>query len=86
MPNTIGTVRCLNISDDAAFTVIAEEGTGDLETLIVWSNLADVPVRTRVMQSNWAAMLREALADNRTVQITTPTNSAIVTMVQVGES
>lgn len=86
MPTITGTVRCLNISDDVAFTALEEEDTGDRETLILWSNAADVPVRTRVVQSNWAAMLREALADNRTVQIVTPTNSALVSSVQVGES
>lgn len=84
MPIFTGTVACLSISDDVAFTAIEEQGTGDRENLILWSNGADVPVRLRVIQSNWAAMLREALADNRSVQVSTLTNSAIVSSVQVG--
>lgn len=84
MPLITGTVACLSISDDVAFTAITEQGTGERESFILWSNGVDVPVRLRVIQSNWAALLREALADNRTVQISTPTNSALVSSVQVG--
>jgi len=85
-----GTVRCLQISDDAGFTTI-EDGGGTKETFILWfvpGTGAGIPssltAYTRIMHSMWVSQLREALANNLSVTLTHPNGSAAVSAVQLG--
>ena len=84
-----GKVTCLQIADDYAFTTV--EGGGTKETFILWwfpgtggGIPADLTSYTRIMHSMWVSILREARASNLTVQITTLTGSAAVSIVQSG--
>jgi len=90
MPELTGTVRCVRVGDDLAFTTVNEQGTTNRELFILWwsgvSTPQDPPVHVRIIQSDWIALLREALASNISVTITHETNSAIVLNVQMGLS
>jgi hypothetical protein len=86
MPAITGTVRCLQISETAGFTTIEETG-GTTETFILWFGTTIPPALTsfsRVVQSMWVSVLREAHANGLTVSVTHPTGSAAVTNVQLG--
>lgn len=88
MPELTGTVRCVRVGDDLAFTTINEQGTTNRETFILWwtgiSTPLDPPVYLRIIQSDWVSLLREAKAGNIPVTITHDNNSAIVLNVQMG--
>jgi len=88
MPETTGVVRCIRVGDDFGFTTIAEQPSNTRETFILWwggvSTPADPPVHVRIVQSDWVALLRQALSDNTDVTITHTDNSAIVLNVQLG--
>lgn len=91
MPSITGNVRCLQVSDDFGFTTIEDSVTGDTETFILWfapgtgsgipSNLTAF---TRIMHSMWISQLRTAHADNLSITIIHPSNSAAVTTVRLG--
>lgn len=91
MSHITGTVRCLSISDAAAFTTIEESGTGTKEIFILWwlpgtgggipNNLTSF---TRIMHSMWVSLLREARSNALTVTIVHPSGSAEVTAVRLG--
>lgn len=88
MADITGTVTCIQVGDDFAFTTI-NDGAGDSETFILWlspgSNIPPaVNAYTRVMHSMWISMLREAKANNLTVRVASPSNSAAVSFVQLG--
>jgi hypothetical protein len=89
MPELIGTVRCVRVSDESAFTAVNEQGTNTSETFILWwdgvSTPANPPARTRIAQSNWIALLRQAKASSILVTITHDNNSAVVLNVQLGQ-
>ena len=74
MPEVIGTVRCVRVVEDSAFTCVTEQGTTNNELFILWwdgiSTPANPPARVRIAQSNWVALLREALASSIQVKIT----------------
>jgi hypothetical protein len=85
MASSIGTVKCVQIGDDFGFTTI-EHADATRETFILWTGTTtEPPVRTRIVQSDWVALLRQALAENLTVVLNHATNSAIATSVQLGE-
>ena len=88
MPEVIGTVRCVRVVEDSAFACVTEQGTTNNELFFLWwdgvSTPANPPARVRIAQSNWVALLREALASNIQVKITHNTNSALVLNVQLG--
>ena len=86
MATTTGTVNCISVSENAAFTTIEEAG-GDTETFILWFGSTIPPTInsfTRILHSMWLSLLREAHANNLTVRITHSTGSAIVDGVQLG--
>ena len=87
MPELRGTVRCLRVGDDFGFTTIVETGTEETETFIMWwggvTTPTDPPVHVRIVQSDWVAMLRDALVNDLRVTVTHPTNSAEVLNVQL---
>ena len=90
MAETIGTVRCLSISEVAAFTTI-DETSGGSEILILWfapGTGGGIPPTltafTRVLHSMWVSQLREAHANNLTVRLIHPSGSAEITSVQLG--
>jgi hypothetical protein len=89
MPELTGTVRCIQVGDDFAFTTVNEQGTTTRETFILWwsgvSTPQDPPVYIRIIQSDWIALLREALAGNVPVTVFHGTNSAVVLNVQFGQ-
>lgn len=89
MPDITGTVTCLQIGDDYAFTTI--EGCGSRETFILWffpgtggGIPSDLNAFTRVMHSMWVSILRQARAGNLTVRVVSPNGSAAVSLVQLG--
>lgn len=89
MADKTGTVKCLQIADDFAFTTI--EGGGSSETFILWFSPgtgggipADINAFTRVMHSMWVSLLREARAGNLTVRVVSPSGSAAASLVQLG--
>lgn len=88
MPELIGAVRCVRVAEDAAFTCVNEQGTTNNTLFILWwegvSTPANPPARLRIAQSNWVSLLREGLASNTPVTITHPTNSSLVSNVQLG--
>ena len=89
MPDLTGTVRCVRVGDEAGFTAVVEQGTNNRETFILWwdgiSTPANPPARTRIAQSDWVGLFRQAMASNITVTISHATNSAIVLNVQLGQ-
>lgn len=89
MADKTGTVKCLQVADDFAFTTI-EGGTASV-TFILWffpgtggGSPADINAFTRVMHSMWISLLREARAGNLTVRVVSPSGSAAVSLVQLG--
>jgi len=88
MPETTGTVRCVRVGDDFGFTTIAEQPSNTPELFILWwsgvTTPAEPPVHQRIIQSDWVALLRQALSSNAGVTITHENNSAIVFNVQLG--
>jgi hypothetical protein len=88
MPAITGTVRCVRIGDDFAFTTVREQGTNTQETLKLWwdgvSTPANPAARTRLAQSHWVGLLRQAMASNILVTISYD-NSAVVVNVQLGQ-
>ncbi len=88
MPETIGAVRCVRVVEDSAFACLTEQGTTTNELFILWwdgqTTPANPPARVRIAQSNWVALLRQALASNIPVTITHPDNSSRVLNVQLG--
>jgi hypothetical protein len=90
MAEATGTVRCLSISEDAAFTTI-DETSGGSETFILWfapGTGGGIPPTltafTRVLHSMWVSQLREAHGNNLTVTIIHPDGSAEITTVRLG--
>lgn len=91
MPSISGSVRCLQVSEAAAFTTI-EDSTGSKETLILYfapGTGSGIPTTvnsfTRILHSMWISQLREAMASNLQVTVAFPTGSAEVTSVQLGQ-
>jgi hypothetical protein len=88
MPETIGAVRCVRVAEGSAFACIREQGATTNELFFLWwdgvTTPADPPPAARIVQSNWVAMLRQALASNIPITITHDDNSAIVLNLQLG--
>jgi hypothetical protein len=89
MPETTGTVRCVRVVDESAFTCIREQGATANELFILWWDgtltPTNPPARTRIAQSNWISLLREALASNILVTLTHNENSSLILNVQLGQ-
>lgn len=90
MAKTTGTVRCLHIANSFGFTTI-DEDTGGSETLIIWwfpGTGGGIPENltafTRILHSMWVSQLREAQANNLTVEILHPDGSAEIEAVRLG--
>ncbi|GGK76409.1 hypothetical protein [Mangrovihabitans endophyticus] len=73
-----GTVECVQIADDSGFTRIRDTTTGTAETLILWFAPVTVTEFTRVMQSMWVSLLREAMGNGLRVTAFHPDDSAFV--------
>lgn len=91
MAQIIGTVRCIHVADDLAFTTI-DPAAGLSETLILWFAPGtgggipdDLTAYTRIMHSMWVSLLREAHANDLNVTVLHPDGSAEVTAVRLGE-
>jgi hypothetical protein len=85
MAASTGTVKCVQIGDDFGFTTLQVTPTTK-ETFILWTGTTtEPPVRTRIVQSDWVALLRQALANNLKVVVSHQDGSAIATALQLGE-
>lgn len=91
MAKTTGTVRCLQIAESFGFITI-DEDTGGSETLIIWwfpGTGAGLPQNltafTRILHSMWVSQLRDAQANNLTVEILHPDGSAEIESVRLGK-
>jgi hypothetical protein len=88
MPETTGEVRCVRVGDDFGFTTIAVPPNDAREIFILCgsgvSTPADPPIHVRIVQSDWVAMLRQALANDHPVTITHAVNSGIAVNIQLG--
>jgi len=86
VPEMIGTVDCIRVGDDFGFTTIVDN-TGDREIFILWWSGLATPLEprthVRIVQSDWIAMLRQAMSDQSRVTITHGTNSSVVLNVQL---
>jgi hypothetical protein len=85
MPQFVGTVDCVSVSEGAGFTTL-EDANGDKETFILWFSTtipSSLTAFTRVLHSMWLALLRDAAANGWSVTISHPTDSAEVTNVRV---
>jgi hypothetical protein len=89
MAETIGTVQCVRVAADSAFTCLTEQGSTTNELFILWwdgiSTPANPPASVRIIQSDWIALLRQALASNVPVAIGHDDNSALALTVQLGQ-
>jgi len=89
MATITGTVRCVRIGDEFAFTTVREQGTNTQETLKLWwdgvSTSANPAAHTRIVQSDWVSLLRQAMANNILVTISYDNNNAVVAFVQLGQ-
>lgn len=90
MAITTGTVHCLHIANDFGFTTI-DKDTGGSETFIIWAfpgtggGIPDnLTAFTRILHSMWVSQLREAQANNLTVEIVHGDRSAAVQAVRLG--
>lgn len=90
MATTTGTVKCLQIADSFAFTKIEESGGGS-ETFIIWwlpGTSGGIPANltafTRVLHSMWVSQLRDAQANNLTVEILHGDGSAEIDAIRLG--
>lgn len=90
MATTTGTVECVQIAEDWAFTTIKED-VGGTETFILWwfpGGGSGIPPNlnsfTRVLHSMWVSLLREAQSNGSTVTISHPASSSEITFVQLG--
>lgn len=91
MPRMSGTVRCILVADDYAFTTIEDTTIGDSETFILWwfpGTGGGIPSGlnsfTRIMHSTWISLLREARSNNLNVTVSHSDGSAGITSVQLG--
>jgi hypothetical protein len=83
--SSTGTVTCVQVGDDFGFTTLQVTPTTK-ETFILWTGTTtEPPVHTRIVQSDWIALLREAMAANLKVVVSHSDGSAIATAVQLGE-
>lgn len=90
MAQITGTVRCLQVTDDFAFTMI-DPAAGLSEIFILWwfpgtggGIPQDITAYSRIMHSMWVSLLREAHANGLNVTILHPDASAVVTTVRLG--
>jgi hypothetical protein len=75
----------VQIADDSGFTEL-RAASGDTETFILYFGTTIPPMVTaftRIQQSMWLSMLREAMSNGLTVTITHPTDSAVVNIVRL---
>ncbi len=86
MALTSGKVDCLNVGDDFGFVGIIEDGTGDFEAFIIWFAPSNPSAFTRVLDSMWLSMLREALTTGDQVQISHDDDSAFINSLRVNKS
>ncbi len=84
MALAIGTVRCVVVGDDFAFTTI-DETAGGSETLVLWFGPSPTTSFTRIMHSMWISLLREAKAGNLTVRLAFPDGGGDVLSVTLGD-
>lgn len=79
MAITSGLVRYVKVADDYGFTQVEEEGTGDLETFIIW--FSDTGAGGPI--GFWTLQLMTALAQGLPVDISHEDGSAYVQQVLV---
>ena len=91
MAEITGTVNCLQVANDSAFTTIRDSTTGDTETFILWfapGTGSGIPQEltsfTRILHSTWVSQLRVAHANNLSVTIIHPDESAEITSIRLG--
>lgn len=83
MASTTGSVVCLQLGDDFGFTTIKNATTATNETFVLWFAPRQITEFTRVLQSMWVSLLRQAMANSLKVTIVTPTSSAQVSSVEL---
>jgi hypothetical protein len=95
LPETYGLVQCLKVGDGFGFTtLVAPQGfvgltfVNEHEHFILWWNGVSTPSQpdtsTRMKHDQWVSLLREAMANDISVRLSHPKDSAIVTSVQIG--
>jgi hypothetical protein len=84
MPETSGTVQCVRVATDSAFTCINQQGATVSDIFILWWDGLGGPDSPRIIQSDWVSLLRQGLASGIPVTITHDDNSSYVLNVQLG--
>jgi hypothetical protein len=88
MPEMTGTVVCVRVAEDSAFTTL-QDASGTQEAFVLWflpgiGIPASLNAFTRVLHSMWLSLLREAKSSGAPVTIVHPNGSAEVTSLGVG--
>jgi len=83
MASITGSVVCLQLGDDWGFTTVKDVTTGTNETFVLWFGPKQITEFTRVLQSMWVSLLRQAMADSLQVTIGAVDGSAQVASVQL---
>lgn len=83
MASTTGSVVCLQLADDWGFTTIKDATTAVNETFVLWFAPKQITEFTRVLQSMWVSLLRQAMANSLQVTIGTPDGSAQVSTLEL---
>jgi hypothetical protein len=88
MTETTGTVTCLAVSEDAAFTAI-KNAAGTVETFTLWFSVgAGAPtlsdLEARVANSMWVSMLATARANGLKITVIHQDNSSRILSLRLG--
>jgi hypothetical protein len=73
----------LQLGDDWGFTTIKDVTTATNETFVLWYAPKQITEFTRVLQSMWVSLLRQAMANSLQVTIGALDGSAQVASVQL---
>jgi hypothetical protein len=84
MAITTGSVNCVQVADDYGFFALRETGTGTQEVFVLWFFPDESTAISRILQSTWVSLLREARAGNIPVSVAHDDGSAEVRSLQLG--
>ena len=85
MATTTGTVTCIQIGDDFGFFTVKNSTTAATETLIIWFGSSDPSAFTRILQSMWVSLLRDAINTGSQVIAVHPNGGAIITSLELSK-
>ena len=89
MPELVGHVKCIRVGYEFCFAICTEQSNGVDEVFTLWwdglSTPANPPPSLRIVQSDWVALMRQAMASNILVTITyQDISSNLVESVELG--